>query len=114
MDIRQPTDDTMVSNAIPDTANDHVLAEIRLLRQDIAEMPKPDLRSKALLTLDEAAYLLGMSRRTVDGLTNVRCPKPRLKTVRERGCIRVTQQDLDDYVDRLRQEAGLLPIKKRG
>jgi len=103
----------MVSNANPDTAIDPVLAEIRLLRQDIGQLLKPDVRSKALLTLDEVAFLLGMSRRKVDGLRNVRSNKPRLRTVSEGKCIRVTQQDLDDYVDRLRQEAAHPPLKKR-
>ena len=99
----------------PDLATqiDAILAELRLLRIEIEKLAKPDLRSKALLTLTEAAELLGMSRRTVDGLRNVRSGKPRLRTVSEGKCVRVTQQDLDDYVDRLRQEAAHPPLKKR-
>gem|GEM_PF-2412740 len=92
---------------------DPVLAELRILRTAIERQPRIDLRSKALLTLDEVAELLGVSRRTVDGLTNVRCPKPRLRIVREGKCVRVTQQDLEDYVDRLRQEAAHPPVKRR-
>jgi len=61
---------------------------------------------------DANADALNVSRRTIDGLTNVRSKKPRLKTVREGNIIRVTRADLDDYVNRLRQEAGLLPIRK--
>jgi len=92
---------------------DPVLAELRSLRTAIEQQSRIDLRSKALLNLDEVAELLGVSRRTVDGLTNVRSPKPRLRIVKEGKCVRVTQQDLDDYVDRLRQEAAHPPVKRR-
>jgi len=94
---------------------DPLLAELQSLRKAIERQEKAkakEVEPKLLLTLTEAAQALGVSRRTIDGLTNVRSKKPRLKTVREGNIIRVTRDDLEDYVRRLRQEAGLLPIRK--
>jgi hypothetical protein len=95
---------------------DEVLAELRLIRQAI-ERTQSDteaarlvaLRQKPLLTLDETAEVLGISRSSVENLITVKAGtgKPRLKTVREPGTriVRVTQADWTAYVERLRAES---------
>jgi len=95
-----------------------LLAEVRLLRQSIERIPQPSmteadrlaaLRQKALLTINETAELLGISRSSVENLITVktRTAKPRLRTVREPGSriVRITQTDLTAYIERLRGES---------
>ncbi len=53
-----------------------------------------------LLTLDEAARSLSMSKRTVEDLVY----RGDLPSVRVGRCRRIAAQDLADYVDGLRQE----------
>ena len=100
------------------SAHDELLAELRLLRQAIERIPKSSvseadklaaLRQKALLTINETAEVLGISRSSVENLITVktRTGKPRLRTVREPGSriVRITQADLTAYVERLRGES---------
>ena len=97
---------------------DELIAEIRLLRQTLERTQKPSetaadrlaaLRQKALLTINETAEVLGISRSSVENLITVktRTAKPRLRTVREPGSriVRITQTDLTAYVERLRGES---------
>lgn len=67
------------------------------------------LNAKALLTLEDAAFLLSFSKSTVESLITVqrRGTSPRLRTVREGRSVRITRIDLDKYVSRLRAESGI-------
>lgn len=65
--------------------------------------------SPLLLTLDEAAQSLGVSRRTVTSLTTIqrRTGRAHIGTVRIGRSVRVPATELAAYVSRLKAEAGL-------
>jgi len=101
-----------------ESSQDAVATELRLLRQAIERIPKPSLseadrlaalRQKPMLTINETAELLGISRSSVENLitAKTRTAKPRLRTVREPGSriVRITQTDLTAYIERLRGES---------
>lgn len=61
----------------------------------------PSASSPDLLTLDDVAQTLGVSRRSVSNLTSARSAG-RLRTVRIGRLVRVTHADLNDYIKRKR------------
>ncbi len=94
---------------------DPLIGEIRRLRATIEATGPTD--PNKLYTLDEIAEKLGMSRKKVDGLTNVTCKTTRLHVIRDGSLdgryVRVTQQEYDDFIERRRQAAAVPPPVKR-
>lgn len=75
---------------------------------------REELAFRELYTLDEVALILNISRSSITNLITIkrRGERPRLRTVREGRMVRVTRDDLNTYISRLRTEAGIPGVRR--